>query len=145
MSIRQGSKSELMVDLRCDSEIEVLSAADAVRRRHWSDADKLRIINESFAGQRQAATTARRYGISRSLLTVWRRQYRNGELGSEPSHAFIPVTLSLEAPVQPARTPLTSDPDARLEVVLGNGRQLVVRANIEPEALDRLLPVLQWT
>ena len=55
-----------MADLTFRPEIEVLSAADGVRRRHWSDADKLRIVEESFlAIARQA--TARRHGISRSL------------------------------------------------------------------------------
>ncbi len=132
-----------MVDLRCDSGIEVLSAADAARRRPWNDADKLQIVEESFAGHRQASATARRHGISRSLLTVWRRQYRNGELGSEPPPAFIPLTLSAEAPA--AQTPLPSNPEARVEIALRNGRRLVVPANVEPEALARLLPVLERT
>ena len=62
-------------------QIEVLSAADGERRRYWSDDDKLRIVEESFIGHRQVAATARRHDICRSLLTTWRRQYRNGELG----------------------------------------------------------------
>ncbi len=132
-----------MVDLRCDPEIEVLSAADAARRRHWNDADKLRIVEESFAGHRQASATARRHGISRSLLTVWRRQYRNGDLVGEPSPAFIPLTLSAEASAPADRTPLPSNPEARVEIALRNGRRLVVPANVEPEALARLLPVLE--
>ena len=33
-------------------QIEVLSAADGVRRRQWSDEDKLRIVEESFVGHR---------------------------------------------------------------------------------------------
>jgi transposase len=132
-----------MVDLRCEPEIEVLSAADAARRRHWRDADRLRIVEESFAGHRQASATARRHGISRSLLTVWRRQYRNGDLGSEGAPVFIPLTLSAEAPA--ARTPLPSNPEVRVEIVLRNRRRLVVPANVEPEALARLLPVLERT
>ncbi|MGK7651937.1 transposase [Roseovarius sp. B08] len=63
-----------MADLTVRPEIEVLSAADGVQRRHWSDADKLRIVEESFLGHRQASATARRHGISRSLITTWRRQ-----------------------------------------------------------------------
>jgi len=63
-----------MADLTSGLQIEVLSAADAVRRRHWSDADKLRIVEESLVGDRQVSATARRHGISRSLLTAWRRQ-----------------------------------------------------------------------
>lgn len=43
---------------------------------------------------RQAAATARRHGICRSLLTTWRRQYRNGEFGSSRPESFAPVTVS---------------------------------------------------
>ena len=75
-------------------QIEVLSAADVDRRRYWSDDDKLRIVEESFIGHRQAAATARRHGICRSLLTTWRRQYRNGELGSSRPVSFAPVTMT---------------------------------------------------
>src|SRR6056297_3695906 len=71
-------------------QIEVLSAADGERRRYWSDDDKLRIVEDSFIGDRQAAATARRHGICRSLLTTWRRQYRNGELGSSRAVSFAP-------------------------------------------------------
>lgn len=87
-----------MSDFTYRPQIEVLSAADGVRRRHWSDEDKLRIVEESFVGHRQAATTARRYGICRSLLTTWRRQYRNGELGASRSPSFAPVALIKDIP-----------------------------------------------
>ena len=75
-------------------QIEVLSAADGVRRRQWSDNDKLRIVEESFVGHRQVSATARRHGICRSLLTIWRRQYRNGELGAARPVSFAPVTVT---------------------------------------------------
>ncbi|MEZ5936436.1 MAG: transposase [Alphaproteobacteria bacterium] len=89
-----------MVDLTGESEIEGLSAAGAAGRRPWNDAEKLRIVEESFAGHRQASATARRHGISRSPLTVWGRQSRNGELGVGRSPSFIPLTLSAEAPAR---------------------------------------------
>ena len=38
-----------MVDLTSEPRIEVLSAADGARRRNWSDADKLRIVEDSCA------------------------------------------------------------------------------------------------
>lgn len=134
-----------MADLRRDPEIEVLCAADSARRRHWSEADKLRIVEESLVGHRQVSATARRHGISRSLLTVWRRQHRSGELGGERSSAFIPLTLSAAAPAPAPRAPLPSNPEARVEIALRNGRRLVVPANVEPEVLARLLPVLERT
>ncbi|MDU9007050.1 transposase, partial [Sedimentitalea todarodis] len=71
-----------MSDFIYRPQIEVLSAADCIRRRQWSDEDKYRIGEESFVGHRQVTATARRHGICRSLLTIWRRQYRNGELGA---------------------------------------------------------------
>ncbi|WP_291734591.1 transposase [Leisingera sp. F5] len=131
-----------MADHKFRPEIEVLSAADAPRRRHWSDADKIRIVEESFAGHRKVAATARRHGVSRSLLTIWRRQYRDGEHGDETSPAFIPLTLS---PGSPAPTPVAQSGagDVQLEIVLRNGRRLLVPSTVDPEMLARLLPVLE--
>ncbi len=129
-----------MVDLTSEPEIEVLSAADAARRRPWSDADKIRIVEESFVGHRQVTATARRHGISRSLLTVWRRQYRTGALGRARSSAFIPLMLSAEPPAS-ASAAARSNPEARVEIALKNG-QLVVPANVDPDALARLLRVV---
>nr|WP_320178895.1 hypothetical protein [Roseovarius pacificus] len=40
-------------------QIEVLSTADVDRRRHWSDDDKLRIVEESLIGHCQAAVSKR--------------------------------------------------------------------------------------
>ena len=49
---RLGSsgKSDLMSGLLFPLHIEVLSTADTVRHRHWSDADKIHIVEEGFAG-----------------------------------------------------------------------------------------------
>lgn len=131
-----------MADLAFRPEIEVLSAADGVRRRHWSDADKLRIVEESLVGHRQASAAARRHGISRSLLTTWRRQYRSGELGTVRPPTFTPLALAGEARETAVEAPRASTPEDRLEIVLRNGRRLVVPVTVDPEALARLLPVV---
>jgi transposase len=131
-----------MADLTFRPEIEVLSAADGVRRRHWSDADKLRIVEESFVGHRQASATARRHGISRSLLTTWRRQFRNGELGAMRTPMFTPVAVAATPPTSASEPPPASSPADRVEIVLVNGRRLVVPVDVDPQALARLLPVI---
>jgi transposase len=128
-----------MVDLTFTPQIEILSAEDAPRRRHWSDADKIRVVEESHRGHRQVSATARRHGICRSLLTVWRRQYRNGELANASGPAFVRVQMTCEmdtSPRQPA-------PDVQLEIVLRNGRRLLVPSSVAPDALARLLPILE--
>ncbi|NDR55361.1 IS66-like element accessory protein TnpA [Aliiruegeria sabulilitoris] len=135
-----------MADHKFRPQIEVLSAADVPRRRHWDDADKIRIVEESFLGHRQVSATAWRHGVSRSLLTIWRRQYRDGELGDETPPAFIPLTVSPEAPaVSPAAAQEASrnTPDVQLEIVLRNGRRLLVPSSVHPEVLSRLLPALE--
>ena len=129
-----------MVDLRFTPQIEILSAEDAPRRRHWSDADKIRVVEESHLGHRQVSATARRHGISRSLLTVWRRQYRNGELAIASGPAFVPVKM---APDIDAHSPRQPAPAVQLEIVLRNGRRLLVFSSVDPDALARLLPILE--
>jgi transposase len=124
------------------AEIEVLSAADGVRRRHWSDADKLRIVEESFVGHRQASVTARRHGISRSLLTTWRRQFRNGELGVMRTPIFTALAVAEALPTSASKTSPASSLENRVELVLENGRRLVVPVDVDPQALARLLPVI---
>ena len=121
-------------------QIEVLSAADGDRRRYWSDDDKLRIVEESFVGHRQAAATARRHGICRSLLTTWRRQYRNGELGSSCLGSFAPVTVTTDAPVSQAGRGDPGRPvECQVEIRLPNGRRLIVPSGVDVEALARIL------
>ncbi len=52
------------------SRIEVVETG---RRRRWTNAEKIRIVEESFSGPRLVSATARRYGISRQLLLNWRK------------------------------------------------------------------------
>ena len=127
-----------MVALKSGLEIEVLSASDAARRRQWSEADKLRIVEASFRGSRMVSATARADGISRSLLTTWRRQFREGTLGAvDRQSRFAPVLM---APEVPSKAEPASGAE-RIEIVLGNGRRLIVGAGIETTAQARIVAV----
>ena len=46
------------------------------RRRTWSDEEKARIVAESADPDANISEIARRNGVSRGLLTVWRRRAR---------------------------------------------------------------------
>lgn len=128
------------------SPIEVLPAHDLGRRRDWSDEEKIRIVEESLQGFRQGSATARRYGVSRSLLTSWRRQYRNGLLSVSVSTSFVPLSLSPAPAAFPEMTaPLRSEGDNTIEIGLPNGRRLTIPASLDPAILARLLPVLDAT
>jgi transposase len=125
------------------SQVEVLSASDVGRRRGWSDGDKIRIVEESLRGARQGAATARRHGISRSLLTRWRREFREGLLRAEGSFGFTPVQIARDAPSPPpAKASCSQAGQDRIEVVLTNGRRLVIGASVDLAQLARLVQVL---
>ena len=58
------------------AQVGRLEVVETGRRRRWSEDEKLKIVLQSLQAPRQVAATARRYGISRSLLLRWRRSFR---------------------------------------------------------------------
>ncbi len=133
-----------MSDHRYRPEVEILSVTDTGRRRRWTDAQKVRIVEESFGPRGSMSETARRHDIGRTLLVRWRRQYRNGALaGSAAPLRFMPVTLappeSAAKPPEPEPVPTSID---RAEITLLNGRRLSVAAMIDPAVLTRLVQAL---
>ena len=119
--------------------IEVFAAEDVGRRRHWSDEDKIRIVEESFRGHRQGSVTARRYGISRSLLSTWRRAYRDGTLGAEGR--FVPLVTE-DATPSPAADPVQAAQDTRIDIALPNGRCMTIPTSLPPSRRAALLAVV---
>lgn len=123
------------------SPIEIFAAEDVGRRRHWSDEDKLRIVEESLRGYRQGSATARRYGISRSLLSIWRREYHSGMIGApESGGGFVP--LMMEAPPAPADRASREGDDGRIDITLTNGLRMTIPVSLAPAHLAALLAVL---
>ena len=60
------------------------------RRRDWSDAEKARILGESADPEVNISEVARRNGVSRGLLNVWRRKAR---LATIEGPAFVQIRL----------------------------------------------------
>ena len=61
------------------------------RRRRWTRAEKLRLIEETLAREATVAEVARRYDVHPNLLHSWRRQAQQGVLtggaGASPAPA----------------------------------------------------------
>lgn len=136
-----------MTDHRYRPEVEILSVTDTGRRRRWTDAEKVRIVEASLVGG--VAETARRHDVGRTLLVRWRRQYREGHLANGPAQPrFMPVTVSSPAAAKahvmpPVSGPLSADDKSGLvEITLVNGRRLSVAATIDPRVLARLVQAL---
>lgn len=75
-----------------DSSIDVLTSPRR-RRRHSVD-DKLRILQEASKPGMSISTVARQYGISPSLLFIWRRRMTEG--GKEAIRVDEDVVASSE-------------------------------------------------
>jgi transposase len=102
--------ASVMPDARQEGDgyrrIEVITGQR--RRRRWSGGEKARIVAESFEEGANISEVARRHGVARGLLTVWRHQVAAGARGKAPS--FVPIRIAPEsggagAP-EPDRAPL---------------------------------------
>lgn len=58
------------------SEIEIIT--DGGRRRRWSAAEKLRIVEETLDDRASVSMVARRNGVAPNLLYRWRRLMLEG-------------------------------------------------------------------
>ena len=76
------------------AQIGRLEVVETGRRRRWSEDEKLKIVLESLQAPRQVAATARRYGISRSLLLRWRRSFRpEPKDATKQQMGFVPARV----------------------------------------------------
>lgn len=124
---------DILTDTRHISRLEIV---DTGRRRRWSDDEKLRILEESFAGPRLASATARRHGISNQLLFAWRKAYREGRLGGVAG--FVPAMIA------PKKREKSAGPaSGRIEIVSANGRCVIVDCDVDVEALLRIIRGLE--
>ena len=127
------------------------------RRRRWSDADKVRIVAETFDPETSVCEVARRHGLHTSQLFAWRKLVRDRSLrvvGADQA-TFAPVVVSANVdPIAPgASAPAMNVEEnaslcdtvnnGRMEIVLGRGRRIVVFADVNIEALSRVLRVIE--
>lgn len=130
-----------MDDLTDSHHIHRLDVVDTGRRRRWTEAEKLRIVQESLSGHRLASATARRHGISRQLLLSWRKAWREGQLGGKGSATgFVPALVTPRSEVCNNRRDPQGD---RMEVMTVSGCRVVVGPGVDVAALVRLVRGLE--
>jgi transposase len=112
------------------SRIEVVETG---RRRRWTSSEKLRIVEESFAGPRLVSATAHRYGISRQLLLGWRKALASNHPAGEDGPTFVPAI------VEPSTTPTKEAVEAgQIEIVSPKGLRVVFGPGADVEAVVRI-------
>ena len=108
------------------------------RRRRWSISDKQQIVAETLKPGESVSAVAQRYGLHPSQLFAWRKAARDSRLIEGSGVEFAPVVI---APEPAALAPPTLAP-GRMEIVLGNGRRVIVDNSVRTAALARVIKVL---
>lgn len=107
------------------------------RRRRWTAAEKTGIVAESMAAGANISEVARRHGVNRGLLAVWRRHALAaaspvGAVECAPERpAFVPVEVAPELSLG-ADDRSRDGAGGRIEFDLRSGR-LVFSGGVDPD------------
>jgi transposase len=106
-------------------------------RRHRSDDEKLKIVQESFEEECVQAQLARRHGISTSQLWDWRARYKAGLLVGNSGFSQVVVTQETTDGAQDEASPTV----VRLDLVVDVGQyyRLTIPAGFDMDAAAQLL------
>jgi transposase len=140
------------------------AAKDGSTRRSWSLEERQRIVGEALAPDASVAAVARRHGLNANLVFKWMRRAREGWLDRRRARAavapnvaaptFVPVKLlelsaaatPMSAPAgavaKPAREPRRGARHGAMEISLPNGARVSLDADVDVEALRRVLSAL---
>lgn len=127
-------------------------------RRVWSLGQKQAIVAECLLSGVPVSAVARRHGVAPSQLFAWRRQYGEAALPNRTSKCAAPrpfdcaqdfaavmVVPDAVREYPAAHEAATLMPEARLEIVLANGSQLIACGGVAPatlvEAIKAMLAV----
>ncbi|WLA52960.1 transposase [Bradyrhizobium elkanii] len=126
------------------------------RRRQWTAEEKARIVAESFEEGVNISEVARRHGVVRGLLTVWRRKFATAASFRAPG--FVPVRITSESgpatadepdrlasahEVPPQMTPPPGKPGGMIEIEV-RGACIRVEPGVELATLSTVLSAL-WS
>ncbi len=105
------------------AQIERFEVVETDRRRRWTDDEELKIVLESLRAPRAVSSTARRHGISRSLLLTWRRSFgtRTSDI-EQPQPAFVPAMVMPDQPPAARVGPASG----RMEIAAGKACRVIV-------------------
>ena len=111
------------------------SMAAVARRRRWSEAEKRRIVAESYRPEVSVAVVARRNAVNANLVFKWRRQYR-------ARGGFVTVVVAPDRLLSAAVDAGAGAATGRMEIALADGSRVIVDREVDGKALGRVLAAL---
>jgi transposase len=145
-----------MLDARQEDDpyrrIEVITGTR--RRRRWTAEEKAQIVAESFEEGVNISEVARRHGVARGLLTVWRQKF--SVAADARASGFVPIRIGSESPSGTADEPghLSADTSLRemasaagrycrsIEIEV-SGARIRVGPGVDPGTLATVLSALR--
>jgi len=129
--------------------VEVITGRE--RRRRWTAGEKARIVAESLETGANISEVARRHGVARGLLTVWRRQLSSADEAQKPRPSFAAVKI--EEASAPEFSRVSSGPDlvaavpavrsrARIEIDVA-GARIRVETGVDQATLAMVLSAVR--
>ncbi|WCR17687.1 transposase [Paracoccus alcaliphilus] len=108
------------------------------RRRRWSDAEKISVLERVGVNGRTVTDVAREADLTRQHIYQWRQEMRRKGLWPVSGSAlFVPVdedAAGRSQPLAPGSVPM-------IEILLRNGRHVRCAETIDDRSLARLIRV----
>jgi transposase len=122
--------------------VAVLSGPE--RRRRWTSAEKLRIVEESFEIGATVTEVARRHDVHPNLLHGWRRQARTGTVGCEVEGRAAPDGRGRFAAVRVTpeaafASPARAAAPGVIEIEFASGARLRITGAVEPAIVSAVV------
>ena len=124
--------------------VAVLSGRE--RRRRWTPAEKLRIVEESLAAEATVTEVARRHDVHSNLLHLWRKQARSGVLRGEAARGIAAGAVSFTA-VAVSASPASALPapaaaPCLIEIEFACGARLRITGAVEPATASAVVAAM---
>ncbi|RZN08518.1 MULTISPECIES: transposase [unclassified Bradyrhizobium] len=126
---------------RRSAQVERLGVVDTGRRRRWSEDEKLKIVLESLQAPRQVAATARRYGVSRSLLLRWRRSFQPKPKDAASPTGFVPAMVVAESGPSPCSVEPAGS-GGSIEIEFAAGVRMRITGTVDAATLKAVVATL---
>jgi len=143
-----GVMTEAMDEARHEGgyrRIEVITGRR--QRRNWTDEEKARILAESAESGANISAVARRFGVNRGLLNVWRREAgltsRRSAQTSSDQAMFVPVTVVGDGTSHDGSPPdVAHIAVGRIEIEIAGARMTVI-GSVAPELAQAMVAALR--
>jgi transposase len=128
--------SEKQAEVSTCGLVDTKQACVPGRRRHWPAALKRQIVAETLAPGASASVVARRYDVNANQLFRWRRDWREGLLGTtDAEQGLVPVAIT-------AREASTAAGCGVIEIELAPDVRVRVSGAVDAATLRQALEVL---